>query len=81
MIPRDVKAPTVAIPFEKLLKIVAIVDAGNVQTRELLDHITGLGYSVEVAEGCARDIAEDASVGACRRTWRRWARSRFCPGW
>ena len=27
MIPRDVKSPTVAIPFHKLLKIVAIVDA------------------------------------------------------
>ena len=26
MIPRDVKSPTVAIPFHKLLKIVAIVD-------------------------------------------------------
>ena len=26
MIPRDVKAPTVAIPFHKLLKVVAIVD-------------------------------------------------------
>ncbi len=64
MIPRDVKAPTVAIPFEKLLKIVAIVDAGNAQTKELLDQIIELGYSVEVADGYARDIAEDASVGA-----------------
>ena len=29
MIPRDVKAPTVPIPFHKLLKVVAIVDATN----------------------------------------------------
>ena len=29
MIPRDVKAPTVAIPFHKLLKVVAIVDRDN----------------------------------------------------
>ena len=28
MIPRDVKSPTRAVPFHKLLKVVAIVDPG-----------------------------------------------------
>ena len=48
MIPRDVKAPTVAIPFHKLLKVVAIVDATNAQTKELLDQIAAEGFEVEV---------------------------------
>ena len=33
MIPRAVKAPTIPIPFHKLLKVVAIVDATNPQTQ------------------------------------------------
>ena len=33
MIPRDVKAPTIPIPFHKLLKVVAIVDAPDPQTQ------------------------------------------------
>ena len=37
MIPRSVKAPTIPIPFHKLLKVVAIVDARNPQTKQLLD--------------------------------------------
>jgi len=37
MIPRSVKTPTIPIPFHKLLKIVAIVDPSNAQTRELPD--------------------------------------------
>lgn len=36
MIPRDVKSPTVAIPFNKMLKIVAVVDRDNRQVQELL---------------------------------------------
>ena len=64
MIPRDVKAPTVAIPFHKLLKIVAIVDRENVQIKELLDHIAELNFEVEVVDSYARDVSEDASVGA-----------------
>lgn len=64
MIPRDVKAPTVAIPFHRLLKIVAIVDPDEPQTRELLDQIRGQGYEVEVGAGFERDVSEDSSVGA-----------------
>ena len=64
MIPRDIKAPTVPIPFHKLLKVAAIVDATNPQTRELLDQIAAQGFEVEVCDGYGRDVAEDASVGA-----------------
>ena len=43
MIPRDVKSPTAPIPFHKLLRIVAIVDRDDEQTKQLLDHIEALG--------------------------------------
>ena len=33
MIPRSVKAPTIPIPFHKLLKVVAVVDRDNAQTK------------------------------------------------
>ena len=33
MIPRDVKSPTAPIPFHKLLKVVAIVDRNDEQTK------------------------------------------------
>ncbi|WP_324764887.1 ornithine decarboxylase (plasmid) [Sinorhizobium meliloti] len=64
MIPRDVKAPTVAIPFHKLLKVVAIVDGANAQTRELLDQIASERFDVELRDSFDGDVSEDASVGA-----------------
>ncbi|MCA1371787.1 ornithine decarboxylase [Bradyrhizobium sp. BRP14] len=64
MIPRDVKAPTVAIPFHKLLKVVAIVDATSAKTRELLDQISAANFDVEVRDAFTEDVSEDASVGA-----------------
>jgi arginine/lysine/ornithine decarboxylase len=64
MIPRDVKSPTVAIPFHKLLKVVAIVDHDDPQIRELVDHITGEGFEVETSTTYDRDVSEDAEVGA-----------------
>ena len=33
MIPRDVKSPTAPIPFHKLLRVVAIVDRDDQQTK------------------------------------------------
>ena len=63
MIPRDVKAPTIPIPFHKLLKVVAIVDDEDPQTKELLDHIAAENFEIEVS-GFDRDVSEDASVGA-----------------
>ena len=67
MIPRDVKAPTVAIPFHKLLKVVAIVDATNAQTKELLDQIAAEGFEVEV-----RDSFDRRRIRGClgRRLYR-----------
>jgi ornithine decarboxylase len=64
MIPRDVRSPTRAIPFEKLLKVVAIVDRNDAQTKELLDHIQAEGYEVEICDDFERDVSEDSAVGA-----------------
>ena len=64
MIPRDVKAPTIAIPFHKLLKVVAIVDDKHPQVKELLGHITAENFEVEVGNTFDRDVSEDAAVGA-----------------
>ncbi|MFP4894880.1 ornithine decarboxylase [Paraburkholderia sp. EG304] len=64
MIPRSVKAPTVPIPFHKMLKVVAVVDPGNEPTKELLDHIALAGIHVEVTGNPVRDLNEDADVGA-----------------
>jgi ornithine decarboxylase len=58
MIPRDVKAPTVPIPFHKLLKVVAIVDAKDPQTKQLLDHIAAENFEIEVSDSFDRDISE-----------------------
>jgi ornithine decarboxylase len=64
MIPRSVKSPTIPIPFHKLLKVVAIVDPANPQTKQLLDHIRAENFEVEVTDRLERDVSEDASVGA-----------------
>src|SRR3954451_22218331 len=64
MIPRDVLAPTVAIPFHKLLKIVAIVDANDPQAKELIAHLAAEHFEVELGDSYERDASEDASVGA-----------------
>jgi ornithine decarboxylase len=59
-----VKPPTIPIPFHRLLKIVALVDSGDQQTRELLAYLEGEGYTVEVSDRFGRDVFEDAGVGA-----------------
>ena len=64
MIPRSVKAPTIPIPFHRLLKVVAIVDPANAQTKELIDLIRAENFEVEVTDRLERDVHEDASVGA-----------------
>jgi hypothetical protein len=64
MIPRDVKAPTIPIPFHKLLKVVAIVDEKDLQSKQLLAHIVAENFEVEVSDGFDRDVSEDAEVGA-----------------
>jgi ornithine decarboxylase len=64
MIPRDVKSPTRPIPFHKFLKVVAIVDRNDLQTKELLDHIQEEGFEVEICDDFERDVSEDSAVGA-----------------
>jgi ornithine decarboxylase len=64
MIPHTVKAPTIPIPFNTLLKVVAIVDPSDVPTRELIEHLQAGGYEVERRAGYDWDPSEDASVGA-----------------
>ena len=64
MLPRDIKPPTIPIPFHKLLRVVAIVDANNAQTNEFLDHLRAENYTVEVTGSFDRDVSEDAAVGA-----------------
>jgi ornithine decarboxylase len=64
MIPRSVKAPTIPIPFHKLLKVVAVVDGGDPQIKELLDHIAAANFQIEVTGSFDRDVSEDADVGA-----------------
>jgi ornithine decarboxylase len=64
MIPRSVKAPTIPIPFHKLLKVVAVVDPSNPQTKDLLDCIRALNFEVEVTDRFDRQIDEDTGVGA-----------------
>jgi ornithine decarboxylase len=59
-----VKAPTIPIPFQKLLKVVAIVDGAEHQTKQLLDHIASERFEIEISDRLDRDVSEDASVGA-----------------
>ena len=64
MIPRSVKAPTVPIPFHKLLKVVVICDRTDSQIKELLACLEAEGLTVELTDNYARDVSEDADVGA-----------------
>jgi len=52
------------IPFHKLLKIVALVDGHDRQTRELLDQIAAEGFEIDVSDRLDRDVSDDAAVGA-----------------
>lgn len=64
MIPRDVKAPTVAIPFHRMLKVVALVDGADPDARALLDLIAAEGFEIEISDRFDRDVGEDSNVGA-----------------
>ena len=61
---QPVKVPTIPIPFHKLMKIVAIVDPNDMQTKELLEQLTAERYVVEVTDSFDRDVSVEASVGA-----------------
>jgi arginine/lysine/ornithine decarboxylase len=60
----EVKAPTIPIPFNKLLKVVALVDSGNREVSALLERIRADGYEIEVSDRYERDVAEESDVGA-----------------
>jgi ornithine decarboxylase len=64
MIEFSVKPPTIPIPFHKLLKVVAIVDGKDPQTKELLDQLAAEQFEIEVTDNLDRDVSEDAEVGA-----------------
>src|SRR5262245_39592150 len=64
MTPYPVKGAILPIAFNKLLKVVAIVDRTNAQIQQLIERLTAEGYQVEVADGFERDVSEDAEVGA-----------------
>jgi hypothetical protein len=59
-----VSPPTIPIPFHRLLKVVAIIDSANPETKQLLTAIQEENYEVEVMEHFDRDVSEDAAVGA-----------------
>ena len=50
MMEYSVKPPTIPIPFHKLLKVVALVDPNNAQTRALLDRLEAEKFEVEVSD-------------------------------
>ena len=50
MMPRNAKAPTIPIPFHKLLSVVAIVDEKNPLTRQLLNEIAAANFQIEVTD-------------------------------
>src|SRR6478672_4909549 len=64
MTPYPVKGARLPIPFNRLLKIVAIVDRLNPQIQQLLEQLAAQHYEVEVTESYTRDVSEDADVGA-----------------
>jgi ornithine decarboxylase len=64
MMPRNAKAPSIPIPFHKLLTVVAAVDEKDPLTRQLLDEIAAANFQIEVTGSLDRDVSEDAGVGA-----------------
>src|SRR3954468_4960088 len=56
--------PKIPIPFNRLLKIVALVDDNNAEVRQLLDLLSAERFEVEVSSNYDRDPSEDAGVGA-----------------
>ncbi|MGY6162342.1 ornithine decarboxylase [Paraburkholderia strydomiana] len=64
MVPFSLKSPTIPIPFHRLLKVVAVVDSDNAQTKELLAEIAAENFRLEITHDLERDVNEDADVGA-----------------
>ena len=66
MTPRSVNAPTVPIPFHRLLKVVAVVDRADAQTKQLLEHIAHPGELLR-RESVSGLIEHDQACG--RKVW------------
>jgi ornithine decarboxylase len=64
MTPYPVRGARLPIPFQRLLKVVAIVDHVNPQIQQLIDHLRAEHCTVEITASCVRDVDEDADVGA-----------------
>jgi ornithine decarboxylase len=64
MMEYSAKPPTIPIPFHKLLKVVALVDAENPEARALIERLKAEKFEVEVSDRYDRDVLEDAAVGA-----------------
>lgn len=64
MIPHSVKSPTIPIPFSRMLKVVAVVDGADRQSKELLECIAADKFNVEITSSFDRDVSEDSAVGA-----------------
>jgi len=58
------KTPNIPIPFHRLLKVVALVDAANPQVAALLERLRAENIEVEVSDRYSRDVSEDSDVGA-----------------
>src|SRR3954463_10079939 len=64
MIEYSVSAPTIPIPFHRLLRIVALVDETDRDARVVLDQISAENFQVEFSRTYERDVLADADVGA-----------------
>src|SRR4029079_1879748 len=56
--------PKIPVPFNRLLKIVALVDDENAEVRQLVDLLSAERFEIEVSSNYDRDPSEDAGVGA-----------------
>src|SRR5262245_57899290 len=56
--------PKIPIPFNRMLKIVALVNDEHSEVRALLDMLSAERFEIEVSSNYDRDPSEDAGVGA-----------------
>ena len=63
MIQYVVETPKIPIPFHRLLKVVALVDAEDPYHRALVEQIRAEKFEVEISDRYDRDVSEDADVG------------------
>jgi ornithine decarboxylase len=64
MIEYAARTPNIPIPFNKLLRVVALVDGGISHVKVQLDQIRAANFEIEVSDRYDRHVSEDAEVGA-----------------